>query len=92
MKKLYGTIMINKQTIDSEQIMKENISYYKLKNKKYGIEIVKQNETKEELEIANLMNVTDSEEAINHILSLLFRKEITPNDSDVIDDLVNYYT
>ena len=87
MKKLYGTIMINKQIIDKQKRVQESINYYKLKNKKYGIEIVKEN-----VEIANLMNVTDNEEAINYILSLLVRKEIMPNDSDVIQDIVKQYT
>ena len=47
MKKLYGTIMINKQIMDKQKRTQENINYYKLKNKKYGIEIVKENEGKE---------------------------------------------
>lgn len=84
--------MINKQIIDKQKRVQESINYYKLKNKKYGIEIVKENEEKEKLEIANLMNVTDNEEAINYILSLLVRKEIMPNDSDVIQDIVKQYT
>ena len=92
MKKLYGTIMINKQIMDKQKRTQENINYYKLKNKKYGIEIVKENEGKEKLEIANVMNITDNEEAINYILSLLINKKIMPNESDVIDDLVKQYT
>ena len=92
MKKLYGTIMIHKQVMDKQKRTQENINYYKLKNIKYGIEIVKENEEKEKLEIANMMNVTDSEEAINHILSMLINKKIMPNESDVIDDLVKQYT
>lgn len=92
MRKLYGTIMINKQITEGEKTIQQNINYYKLKNEKYGIEIVKENEEKEQVEIANLSNVTDDEDAINHILSLLFKKEITPTDTDVIDDLVKYYT
>ena len=92
MKKLYGTIMINKQIMDKQKRTQENINYYKLKNKKYGIEIVKENEGKEKLEMANVMNITDSEEAINYILSLLINKKIMPNESDVIDDLVKQYT
>lgn len=91
MKKLYGTIMIHKQIMDKEKRMQENINYYKLKNKKYGIEIVKENEEREKLEIANISNVTDNEEAINYILSLLIAKQIMPNDADVIDDLVKQY-
>ena len=92
MKKLYGTIMINKQIMDKQKLVRESINYYKLKDKKYGIEIVKENEVNEKLEIANLMNVTDSEDAINYILSLLVNKEIMPNDEDVIDEIVKYYT
>ena len=92
MRKLYGTIMINKQITEGEKTIQQNINYYKLKNEKYGIEIVKENEEKEQVEIANLSNVTEDEDAINHILSLLFKKEITPTDTDVIDDLVKYYT
>ena len=38
------------------------------------------------------MNITDNEEAINYILSLLINKKIMPNESDVIDDLVKQYT
>lgn len=91
MKKLYGTIRISKQVIDKQKTIQENINYYKLKNKKYGIEIVKENEEKEKLEIANLSNVTENEEAINYILSLLLAKQIMPNDADVIDDLVKQY-
>ena len=92
MKKLYGTIMINKQVMDKQKLIRESVNYYKLKDKKYGIEIVKENEVNEKLEIANLMNVTDNEDAINYILSLLFNKEIMPKDEDVIDEIVKYYT
>ena len=78
--------------MDKQREIQESINYYKLKDKKYGIEIVKENEEKEKLEIANVTNVTDNEETINYILSLLVGKEITPNDSDVIDEIVKYYT
>ena len=92
MRKLYGTIIINKHIMDKQREIQESINYYKLKDKKYGIEIVKENEEKEKLEIANVTNVTDNEEAINYILSLLVGKEITPDDADVIDEIVKYYT
>lgn len=84
--------MINKQIMDKQKAIQESVNYYKLKDKKYGIEIVKENEGKEKLEIANVMNVTDNEEAINYILSLLVKKEIMPNDEDVINEIVKYYT
>ena len=92
MRKLYGTIIINKHIMDKQKGIQESINYYKLKDKKYGIEIVKENEGKEKLEIANVMNVTDNEDAINYILSLLVGKEIMPKDEDVINEIVNYYT
>ncbi len=92
MKKLYGTIMIRKEIMDKQRDIRENIHYYKLKHLKYGIEIVKENEEKEKLEIANLMNVTDNEEVINCILSMLINKKIMPNDEDIIQDLVKQYT
>lgn len=88
MKKLYGQITINKQIMEKEKEMQENINYYKLKDEKYGIEIVKENEEKEKLETVNVVDVTDNEEAINYILSLLVIKQITPTQEDVIDDLV----
>ena len=91
MKKLYGTILIHKQIMEKQNTMKENINYYKLKDKKYGIEIVKENEEKEKLEITNLINVTDNEEAINYLLSTLVKKKIMPSESDVIHDLVKQY-
>lgn len=91
MKKLYGTIMIHKQIMDKQKCMQENIHYYKVKNKTYGIEIVKENEEKEKLEIANLMNVTDNEDTINYLLSMLVNKRIMPNEADIIDDLVKQY-
>lgn len=88
MKRLYGKIIINKQIMDKEKGVHENINYYKLKNKKYGIEIVKENEENKKLEIANVSNLTDNEEAVNYILNLLVRKQIMPSETDVIDDLV----
>lgn len=86
MKKLYGKININKQIIEKEKEVQESINYYKLKDQKYGIEIVKENEEKEKLEIANVKDVTDNEEAINYILSLLVTKQVTQE--DIVDDLV----
>lgn len=84
--------MINKQIMDKQNGIQESINYYKVKDKLYGIEIVKENQEKEKIEIANLDNVTDNEEAINYVLSLLVKKEIRPNDADVINDIVKYYT
>lgn len=92
MKKLYGTIIINKQIFENKDKLQANISYYKLKNQKYGIEIVKENEEKSKVERANIVNITDNEDVINNLLNLLVKKEIKPTESDVIDDLVKQYT
>lgn len=92
MKKLYGTIMIHQQIMDKQRSIQEHIQYYKLKHKKFGLEIVKENEEKEKLERTNLMNITDSEEAINYVLNILINKKIMPNEEDIIHDLVKQYT
>lgn len=86
MKNLYGTIMINKEITEKGQKIQEHINYYKICDKKYGFEIVKENDEKVEK-----INITDNEEAINHILNLLVNKEIMPNASDIIEDLVKQY-
>ena len=91
MKNLYGTIKINK--ILGDTCIKEDINYYKLKNRKYGLEIVKINSTNEkEIEVANIKNITDDEEIIDEVLQDLVIKEITPGSSDVIEDLLKIHT
>ena len=90
MKNLYGTIDINKML--GGICIKEQINYYKLKNSKYGLEIVKSNSTNEnEVEITNMEDITDNEEKINKVLNDLVIKEITPNEEDVIEDLLKIY-
>ena len=90
MKNLYGTIDINKML--GGICIKEQINYYKLKNSKYGLEIVKSNSTKEnEVEITNMEDITDNEEKINKVLNDLVIKEITPDEEDVIEDLLKIY-
>ena len=90
MKNLYGTIDINK--IMGGTCIKERIDYYKLKNSKYGLEIVKSNITnKEKIEVTNLTNITDNEEKINKVLNDLVIKEVTPDEEDVIEDLLKIY-
>jgi hypothetical protein len=92
MKNLYGSITINKVILNEEQIVEECINYYKLKNVKYGLEIVKQNSTNEEkLEVTNIANITDNEEKIDNVLNMLVAKEIMPSSSDIIEDLLKQY-
>lgn len=90
MRNLYGTISINKVLGDTH--IMENINYYKLKNSKYGLEIVKSDGTNEkEIEVTNMKNVTDNEEKINKVLKQLIINEITPSAEDVIEDLLKIY-
>lgn len=92
MKNLYGSIKINKVLGKDNVCIEESINYYKLKNKKYGIEIVKENNIDEEkVEIANRIDITDNEEKIDKILKYLVIKEITPSSSDVIEDVLKIY-
>ena len=87
MKNLYGTIKISKILGIDNVCIEESINYYKLKNKKYGLEIIKTNSrNEEEIEVTNMKNITDNEEKIDKILNDLVIKEITPNSSDVIQD------
>lgn len=92
MKNLYGTIKISKMLGIDNVCIEESINYYKLKNKKYGLEIIKTNSrNEEEIEVTNMKNITDNEEKIDKILNDLVIKEITPNSSDVIQDLLKIY-
>lgn len=92
MKNLYGTIKISKILGIDNVFIEESINYYKLKNKKYGLEIIKTNSrNEEEIEVTNMKNITDNEEKIDKILNDLVIKEITPNSSDVIQDLLKIY-
>lgn len=87
MKNLYGTISINKKL--GNTCIKENIHYYKLKNSKYGFEIVKESTTDDEK--FEVKDVTDNEEKINRVLYDLVIKQIMPNSEDIIEDLIKTY-
>lgn len=92
MKNLFGTIKINKSLGNNGMCIEESINYYKLKNKKYGLEIVKSNNTNDKkVEVTNIKNITDNEEKIDNLLKDLVIKQITPNSSDIIEDLVKIH-
>mgnify|MGYP004603476729 FL=1 len=92
MKNLYGSIKINKVILDGKQSVEECINYYKLKNKKYGFEIVKKDtRNNENIEVTNITNITDNEEKINKVLRTLVLKQIMPSSSDIIEDLIKQY-
>lgn len=88
MKNLYGTIKISK-VLGQDNHIEESINYYKLKNKKYGLQIVKRNNSIKEK--YKMENITDNEQKIDEILKHLVIKEITPDSSDVIEDLLKIY-
>lgn len=92
MKNLYGSIKISKVLGQNKQCIEENIDYYKLKDDRYGLEIVKRDSTNEEnIEVTNIADITDNEEKIENILNDLVIKEITPELSDVIEDLLKIH-
>lgn len=91
MKKLYGSIEISKILKEGGKSIKEYIDYYKLKNEKYGFEIIKKNDLKENVERTNINDITENESKINHILDVLVTKEITPEKDDIIEDVVKQY-
>lgn len=75
--------------LGGKQSIEERINYYKLKNKKYGFEIVKEDSiNSENIEI---INITDNEEKIDNVLRTLVVKQITPGSSDIIEDLIKQY-
>lgn len=92
MRNLYGSVMIRKEIKEKDQKIQECVNYYKLKNQKYGLEIVKENGEKQGIEITNVMDVTDDEEKIDTILNLLVIKEVMPNSPDIIEDVVKQYS
>lgn len=92
MKNLYGSIKINKIIQEGGSNICRQINYYKLKNEKYGIEIVKEDDVNENIEITNIHNITESENQIDSILKILVDNAITPDSADVIEDLVKQYT
>ena len=90
MRNLYGTIDISK--VLGGICINERINYYKLKNSKYGLEIVKKDSIdQKEIEVTNMQDITDNEDQINRVLNILVRKEITNNAEDVIEDLLKIY-
>lgn len=53
---------------------------------------MKENEGTENIEITNVIDITENEEEINYILDFLVNKKIMPNEPDIIEDLVKQYT
>ncbi len=89
MKNLYGIVKVSKFFPEEEIHIEKHIKYYKLEGKKFGIRIVERDRMKrEKIEIEN---ITDNEEKIDKVLTELVVKEIRPQASDVIEDLIKIY-
>lgn len=89
MKNLYGSIRINKILPKENEYIEEDIKYYKTKKEKYGLKIIKREKLKKEKFEIN--DITDNEETIEKVLNYLVIKQITPESSDVIEDLLKVY-
>ena len=79
MKKLYATVDIKRQNLNSK------IKYYETKKENYGIEIVREVGNKVLAKRA-IDNITDKKRNINKILELLTRQLITPESAEYIEN------
>lgn len=98
-KKFYGGRFIDRQRLSSEGINYPiKIEYYKVcdntENKEivqYGLEVVKTEYKKENINIENekVLKITKEEKIINNILDKLKNNEVTPiNTRYIVEDLV----
>lgn len=97
-RKLFGITRIEEKDFDElNSGLRIDLKYYKTKtllpksnNKKYGIEIIKQeikgkNKTKEKRKIYNL---TNSEKIIENLLNIFIENKVTPIETnDILADL-----
>lgn len=78
MKKLYATVEINKQDLQSK------IKYYEIQDKNYGIEIVR--EANNKILVSKVINnITDKKRKIKEVLELLTRQLVTPESAEYIE-------
>ena len=98
MKRLYGKVKINENDcIDMNKKFSMNLTYYKTRDilakaddKKYGIEIIKEevngkNKIKEKSAVKYISN---NEETIEQLLEILIKNKVTPiSANDILRDL-----
>ena len=89
MKNLYGIVKVSKFFPKEERRIEKHIKYYKLEGEKFGIRIVERDKMKKEK--IEIENITDNEEKIDKVLTELVVKEIRPQASDIIEDLIKIY-
>lgn len=83
MKKLYATVDINKEN------SKSKIKYYEVQGERYGVEIVRE-ENSRVLEKRAIENITDQKEGINRVLEMLTRHLVTPETVEYIEEDLIY--
>ena len=97
MKAFHGCIFIDKNDLEKVGINHPmKVDYYKIndnseQSKKYGIEIVKTQYLKDNIDIETecIENITNDEAKVNGILNLLKEHQVTPvTAKDVIQDLM----
>ena len=97
MRKFYADVILNKEELKESDSNRIELEYYKIaKNVKkdqrtYGIEIVKTEyfNNKKIKESENIYNVTNNEDVINNLLSILKENQVTPIGlNDVVDEIL----
>mgnify|MGYP000613959755 FL=1 len=97
MRKFYADVILNKEELKESDSNRIELEYYKIaKNVKkdqrtYGIEIVKTEyfNNKKLKESENIYNVTNNEDVINNLLSILKENQVTPIGlNDVVDEIL----
>lgn len=79
LKRLYATVDINKEN------SKSKIKYYEVEGEKYGVEIVREENSKV-LDKRVIDNITDQKEGINRVLEMLTRHLVTPETVEYIEE------
>lgn len=83
MKKLYATVDIHKE--DS----KGKIKYYEVQGENYGVEIVREENSKI-LQTKAINNITDKQEGITKVLEMLIKNLVTPETIEYIEEDLIY--
>ena len=86
-KKLYGIEYLSNKEQEESNIYK--LEYYKIKEEKYGIEII-QKYTNEKTENREINGIEQNEEQIDNLLNMLKRNKVTLGEVEYILEDLNY--
>lgn len=86
-KKLYGIADLSHKEQEQSNIFR--IEYYKIKEEKYGIEIIKKCKN-ESIENKEIRMIEKDEKKINNLLNILKRNKVTPIEVEYILEDLNY--